>query len=536
MNQAVDADSDYVIVGAGSAGAALACRLSEDPGVTVTLLEAGGSHRKPYFTIPLLSALTLQRARYNWCETSEPDPTRDGRRDYWPRGKVLGGSSSINGQIFVRGNRHDYERWREAGNPGWGWDEVLPYFRKLENNLAFDGELHGRQGPVHVSPVRTQNPLSDLFVEAAVHAGIPASADLNGARQEGVARNQVSQFEGRRDSTAWAYLDSARARPNLRILTGATASRVLFDGRRASGVEYRRGGARCVARARREVIVSASAIGSAKLLLLSGVGSAAQLQALGVAVVRDLPGVGRNLQEHCGPWMTWEVNRPTFNDHYNPWGMARAALRWWRRRDGILASPGCEAIAFVKSRPGLADADAQIHFTPIGLEHEGAGHRIYKQSSVALIPNLGNPCGRGEVKLRSADPDDPPLIQPCLLDERDLPAFVGLLQLCRKIMASAPMRDAVVRELRPGPGVVSDAELVAYLKAQAVPHYHPVGTCRMGADPLAVVDARCRVHDLEGLRVVDASIAPTLVNANTNAMSIMIGERAADLIREDARR
>ncbi|MGH8446628.1 MAG: GMC family oxidoreductase [Solimonas sp.] len=535
MKLQTDPAADYVIVGAGSAGAALAYRLSEDPDVSVTLLEAGGTHRKYLFTVPLLSALSLQKPRYDWCERSEPDPTRDGRRDNWPRGKVLGGSSSINGQIFVRGNRHDYDRWRDAGNAGWGWDDVLPYFRRLENNAAYDDEWHGRSGPVHVSSVRSQNPLADQFVAAAVAAGVPASGDLNGRRQEGVARNQVSQFEGRRDSTAWAYLEPAARRPNLRIVTGAAAQRILFDGRRASGVEYRRGGESRVLSARREVIVSASAIGSPKLLLLSGLGPAEALRELGVPVIHDLPGVGRNLQEHCGPWMSWEVRQPTFNRHNHPLGLARAALRWWRHRDGPMASPGCEAIAFVKSRPELADADAQIHFTAMGLDHVDEGYAIDRQDSVSLIPNLGNPAGRGELRLRSRDPQDAPLIYPQLLDGRDLPAFTALLRLCRTIMSSAPIRDAIVRELRPGPGVVSDDELVAYLRARAVPHFHPVGTCSMGSDAQAVVDARCRVHGVDGLRVVDASIAPTLVNANTNAMAIMIGERAADLIREDAR-
>lgn len=526
--------SDYVIVGGGSAGAALACRLSENPAVSVTLLEAGGSYRNFFFTVPLGGALVYDSPRHNWSEWSEPDPTRNGQRDYWPRGKVLGGSSSINGQIFVRGNREDYERWRTAGNPGWGWDDVLPYFRKLETSLAFGGEYHGKDGPVHVSPVRSPHPLAATFVEAAVRAGVPSNPDLNGARQEGVAQNQVSQFNGRRDSTAWAYLERARQRPNLRIVTGAMATRVLFEGVRAVGVEYRRDGAISKVGARREVIVSASAIGSAKLLLLSGIGPAAHLHELGIAVVADRPGVGGNLQEHCGPWMTWEVRPPTMNNQYNPIALAGALLRWWRHRDGLMTMPGSESIAFVKSRPDLPEADAQIHFTPVGLDHEGSKHRIYKHAAVSLIPNLGNPSGRGEVRLRSANPEDPPLIRPVLLDERDVPAFVGLVRLCRKIMDSAPMRDHVVREVRPGPTAATDEEITAYLKSKSVPHYHPAGTCKMGSDPLAVVDARCRVHGVEGLRVVDASIAPTLVNANTNAMAIMIGERAADLIKADA--
>lgn len=534
MTQSNELVSDYVIVGGGSAGAALAYRLSEDPAVSVTLLEAGGSYRKFFFTVPLGGALAYDNPRYNWSEWSEPDATRGGQRDYWPRGKVLGGSSSINGQIFVRGNREDYDRWRLAGNPGWGWDDVLPYFKKLETSLAFGGEYHGKDGPVHVSPVCSPHPLAETFVQAAIQAGVPANPDLNGARQEGVAQNQVSQFNGRRDSTAWAYLDRARQRPNLHIVTGAMATRVLFEGLRAVGIEFSRGGALSKVRARSEVILSASAVGSAKLLLLSGIGPEAHLRALGIPVLIDRPGVGSNLQDHCGPWMTWEVRQPTMNNQYNPFALAGALLRWWRSRDGLMTMPGSESIAFVKSRPGLQEADAQIHFTPVGLDHEGSKHRIHKFASVSLIPNLGNPIGRGEVRLRSADPLDPPLIRPALLDERDLPAFVELIRLCRKIMQSAPMREQVVREVSPGPTVSTEAEIVAYLKAKSVPHYHPVGTCKMGDDPAAVVDARCRVHGVNGLRVVDASIAPTLVNANTNAMAIMIGERAADLIKTDA--
>ncbi|PTU33104.1 GMC family oxidoreductase [Stenotrophobium rhamnosiphilum] len=534
MTQSNELVSDYVIVGGGSAGAALAYRLSENPAVSVTLLEAGGSYRKFFFTVPLGGALAYDNPRYNWGEWAEPDATRGGQRDYWPRGKVLGGSSSINGQIFVRGNREDYDRWRLAGNPGWGWDDVLPYFKKLETSLAFGGEYHGKDGPVHVSPVCSPHPLAETFVQAAIQAGVPANPDLNGARQEGVAQNQVSQFNGRRDSTAWAYLDRARQRPNLNIVTGAMATRVLFEGLRAVGVEFRRGSALSTARARREVILSASAVGSAKLLMLSGIGPEAHLKDLGIPVLLNRPGVGSNLQDHCGPWMTWEMRQPTMNNQYNPFSLAKALLRWWRSKDGLMTMPGCESIAFVKSQPDLKEADAQIHFTPVGLEHQGSKHQIYKFASVSLIPNLGNPIGRGDVRLRSADPADAPLIRPALMDERDLPAFVGLIHLCRKIMESTPMREQVVREVSPGPAVSTEAEIVAYLKAKSLPHYHPVGTCKMGDDPAAVVDARCRVHGVNGLRVVDASIAPTLVNANTNAMAIMIGERAADLIKADA--
>jgi len=510
-------EHDYVIVGAGSAGCVLANRLSEDPGVSVLLLEAGGSDRSLKIKIP--AAFPEQfHTKLDWDFATEPEPAVDGRELFVPRGRALGGSSSMNAMLYVRGRPLDYDGWEAQGAPGWGYRDVLPYFIRSEDNVRGASEFHGAGGPLRVAEQRSPRPICRRLLAASEAAGIPRIADYNGPEQDGVSMLQVTQRNGTRFSAADAYLKPARRRPNLEVMTGATALRVELDGRRAVGVRVRTGrrGERLL-RARREVILSAGAIGSPQLLLLSGIGAAAELERSGVEVRHDLPGVGENLQDHPFVTMLWEVSEPTtLYGAESP----KALAEWLLRRSGKLSSTVAEVVAFVRTRGGLPAADIELHIGAAYFEDHGA--EKYDGHCVVIAPTLLTPRARGRVWLRGADPlAKPRIITNSLSAPEDVESLLAGMRLAREIASQGALAEVIVKELE------------ADLRRRLMLIYHPVGTARMSdTHELAVVDSQLRVHGLDGLRVVDASIMPTIVGGNTNAPVIMIAERASDLIRD----
>jgi choline dehydrogenase-like flavoprotein len=518
---------DYVIVGAGSAGCVLANRLSEDPAVRVLLIEAGRRDRHPNIKIPAAFAKQFQ-TKLDWDLATEPEPHCDDRSLYVPRGKGLGGSSSMNAMLYVRGNPLDYDGWAAAGAEGWGWDEVRPYFLKAEDNQRGDSEHHATGGPLRVEDARSPRPLTGRFLAACEEAGVPRIDDYNGPEQDGASLVQVTQRGGRRWSAADAYLRPAQKRPNLEVVTGALVSGVEITNGTATGVRYsrRRGGER-VARAEREVILAAGAIGSPQLLLLSGVGPAAQLQEAGVPVVHDLPAVGENLQDHPYVSCVWDVpGGGSLADAEKP----KALLEYLLRRSGPLSSSVAEAFAFVRSRPGLPAPDLQFHFAPAYFVDNG--FEEYDGHAITMGPVLVKPQARGWVRLRSADPAAKPrILTNSLADDEDLAALVAGVRLSREIAAAAPFAETLGRELFPGADADTDEAIAADVRRRADLLYHPVGTCRIGTDSDAVVSPTLEVHGLECLRVVDASVMPLIPGGNTNAPTIMIAEKAADLIR-----
>ena len=522
---------DYVIVGAGSAGCVLANRLSADPQTRVLLLEAGGPDSRREVHIPAAFS-KLFKTPADWNYQTEPQPQLGNRSLYWPRGKLLGGSSSINAMIYIRGNHRDYDGWAQLGNEGWSFEDVLPYFKRAENQQRGASDLHGGGGPLDVADLRTVNPLSRAFVEACAELGIPRNEDFNGAHQEGAGLYQVTQRQGQRFSAAAAYLRPAQARQNLTVQTDAQASRVVFDGKRAVGVQYRRAGQPTEARAQREVILCGGAVNSPQLLMLSGVGAAESLKRLGIEVVMDLPGVGQNLQDHLAAGTLYECTQPI-----SLAGAQRLpnVLNYLVFKRGPLTSNVAEAGAFVRTRPELPFPDLQFHFAPVYFADHGFD--VPAGDGFTFGPTLLHPESRGWIGLRSPDPFAPPAIQPNYFSaEADLQVLLDGLKLGRRLaqaQAFAPYRGA---EVRPGPDVQTDDDLRAFIRQSAQTLYHPVGTCKMGSDPQSVVDAQLRVHGLDGLRVVDASIMPTVVGGNTNAPTIMIAEKAADMIRKGAER
>jgi choline dehydrogenase len=516
---------DYVVVGAGSAGCVVASRLTEDPSTRVLLLEAGGSDRRPLVRIPA-GFYKLFRSGADWQYTTEPQAALNGRRLYWPRGKLLGGSSSINAMIYTRGHPADYDGWRAAGNEGWGFADVLPCFKKAENQERGPSDWHGTGGPLEVADLRSPNPLSHVYLEACAELGLPRSADFNGPCQDGVGFYQVTQKAGRRCSVASAYLAPARKRPNLTVLTGAHTTRILFERGRAVGVEYLRRGRVEQARAGREVVLCGGAVNSPQLLLLSGVGPRAHLEKLGIPVVMDLPGVGQNLQDHPIIGACHVCTRPVSLDRADTLGNI---LRYLLTRRGPLTSNIAESGGFVRTDPGLAAPDLQLYFAPaFYIEHgfvRPAGHGF------SLGACLLRPHSRGEITLRSRDPLQAPLIQPAYLREQgDLDVLLAGLRLIRRIARASAFDAYRGPELLPGEDVIEEA-LAEYVRQRVETLYHPAGTCKMGEDPLAVVDARLRVHGAAGLRVVDASVMPALPGGNTNAPVVMIAEMAVELMR-----
>ena len=525
------AEFDYVIVGAGSAGCVLANRLTEDPTRAVLILEAGKSDGSPIVQIPFGGVAMLPRKLHNWGFETVPQPGLGGRRGYQPRGKVLGGSSSINAMVYIRGTRADYDRWEAMGNPGWGYRDVLPYFLRSEDNEVHDGPYHAKGGLLSVSKLRTGNPVTEAFVQAGTSCGHPRNPDFNGVTQEGVGHYQVTQREGLRCSAAKAFLDPARDRPNLTIATQAHASRILFDGLRAVGVEYLQDGQRRIARARREVLLAAGAFGSPQLMMLSGVGPAEHLRDLGIPVVLDAPGVGANLHDHPDfvfGYTSDSTELVGFELRWLPRAL-RELRRFRRDRSGMFTTNFAEAGGFLKTRETEEEPDVQLHFV-VAIVSDHA-RKLQFSLGFSCHVCLLRPRSRGTVRLASTDPFAPPLIDPAFLqDEDDLQCLVRGYRMTRQIVEAPSLAPYRKRALWTD-GIETDEAIRKVLRERTDTVYHPVGTCRMGTDPGAVVDPQLRAHGLQGLRVVDASIMPQLVSGNTNAPAIMIAERACDFIR-----
>jgi choline dehydrogenase len=521
---------DYIIVGAGSAGCVLANRLSAKPEIKVLLLEAGGSDKSMYVRMPAGIA-NLGKPRFNWRYVTAPQAAMNGRSMYQPRGRLIGGSSSVNAMVYMRGQAADYDHWRQLGNAGWGYDDVLPLFRKAEHNERIHDGFHGQGGPLNVAERPYTNPLSHVFVEAAQQAGIPFNPDFNGAVQLGCGLFQVTQKNGERCSAAAAYLHPVTARANLTIVTKAQATRVLIERDRAIGVEYvRRWRGRRVAHAAREVVLAGGAVNSPQLLLLSGIGPADELRALGVKVAHDLPGVGKNLQDHLNVNVLQRATPgSTLDDKARFIPSIGVALEWALRRTGPGTTNIAEAGAFIISGLGAATPDIQYHFIPAQVvDHARTTLDGY---GVTLHACCLRPRSRGEVRLASADPLERAVIDPnYLASEYDLKILIDGIRRGREILAAPAFRPWLGDERIPGSAVQSDAELEQFIRVTAETEYHPVGTCKMGSDPLAVVDERLRVRGIERLRVIDASIMPTLVSGNTNAPTIMIAEKGAELM------
>ncbi len=528
---------DYVIVGAGSAGCVLANRLSADPGVTVALLEAGGRDRNPWLHIPAGYYRTIFHPGLTWQFGAGPEPHLDGRIVPWPRGRVLGGTSAINGLLYVRGQAQDFDTWRQLGNAGWSYREVLPYFMRAEDQERGADDYHGAGGPLGVSDVHMKNPLCEAYIAACVAAGIPHTTDFNGARQEGVGYYQLTTRNGRRCSTAVGYLNPVRGRKNLEVITNAEVARIALEGRRATGVEYRNGGGEVrTVHARREVLLAAGAIGSPQILQLSGIGPGTVLKAAGVDVVHELPGVGENLQDHFQARFVFDCALPgSLNDVWHSrMKQLRAGLEYAFSRTGVLTIGAGVVGVFARSRPELEEPDLQVHFIPFSAERPGQG--LHPFSGVTTSICQLRPESRGMLSIKSPDPSAPPsIIANYLASDIDRDVLLSGMRLLRKVAAQPEFARYVKREYVPGPSVETDDDLLAYARAKGTTIFHPCGTCKMGRDQMAVVDERLRVHGITGLRVVDASIMPTMTSGNTNAPTIMIGEKASDMIREDAR-
>ncbi|CAB3745083.1 Alcohol dehydrogenase [acceptor] [Achromobacter ruhlandii] len=527
---------DYIVVGAGSAGCVLANRLSASGQHSVCLLEAGPPDRSPWIHIPIGYGKTMFHKVLNWGYYTEPDPNMLDRRIYWPRGRTLGGSSAINGLIYIRGQRQDYDAWAAAGNPGWRWDDCLPYFRKLENNDLGAGATRGTEGPLNATSIKTPHPLVEGLIGAAGALGLPHVRDFNTGDQEGVGYYQLTTRNGRRCSTAVAYLRPARGRANLRVETGAHAMAILFEGSRACGVRYRQDGQVRTLRARREVILCAGALQSPQLLQLSGVGPAALLRRFGIGVVRDLPGVGENLQDHLQIRLIYETRRPiTTNDQLRTLhGRAAMGLQWLLFRGGPLAVGINQGGLFCRVDPASATPDTQFHFATLSADM--AGGKVHPFSGCTYSVCQLRPSSRGTVRLRSADPFEAPAMQPNYLStELDRRMTVAAVKYARRLATTEPLAGLMKREFRPGPEVRSDDEILHFCREYGATIFHPSGTAKMGPreDPMAVVDERLRVHGVSGLRVVDCSIMPTLVSGNTNVPVVMLAERAADFILQD---
>lgn len=525
-------EADYIIVGAGSAGCVLAHRLSEDPTKQVVLLEYGGSDRNLFIQMPTALSIPMNTEKYAWQFHTEPEPYLNNRRMHCPRGKVLGGSSSINGMVYVRGHARDFDEWAEQGATDWDYQHCLPYFRKAED-WAFGSDAYRAQGgPLSVNNGnQMQNPLYRTFIEAGVQAGYLPTQDYNARQQEGFGPMHMTVKNGLRWSTANAYLKPVLKRPNLQVITHAMTQRILFEGKRAVGVSFLKDGQEQQLKARVEVILSAGAIGSPQLLQVSGIGPAAVLQAAGVSVVHDLPGVGENLQDHLEFYFQFRCKQPiTLNGQLDPWHKFLIGARWLLKRDGLGATNHFESCAFIRSKAGIEWPDIQYHFLPAAMRYDGRS--AFDGHGFQVHVGHNKPKSRGRIQIRSADVREAPSILFNYLQcQADIEGFRACVRLTRNIIgqpAFDPYRDS---EIQPGEQVQTDEEIDAFVRANGESAYHPSCACRMGTDALAVVDPTTRVHGIEGLRVVDSSIFPTITNGNLNSPTIMLAERAADLIK-----
>jgi choline dehydrogenase len=532
---------DYIIVGAGSAGCALAYRLSREASRKVLLLEAGGKDSLPLIHIPLGFAFMMKNPRVNWCYETEAEPNLHHRRISWPRGKVLGGTSCLNGMVYIRGQREDYDHWSAQGNAGWSYDEVLPYFKRSEHKAEGGNTWHGYGGPLWVEevPDAEKLDLADIFIQAGVQTGLPYNEDFNGASQEGAGYYQVNIRKGRRQSTARTFLKQCEDRPNLTIATAALGQKILFENDTAVGVEYQHTEGKTTsikrARANAEVILCSGVINSPQLLELSGVGDEAHLQSLGVELVHHLPGVGENLQDH----LTINVQQGvqgiiTFFQETRPLGMLKNLFKYLFKRNGLLAHPASQAGVFFRTGDNVSTPDAQVHFAPAASEEDSKGNLKTKPGTTATVCHL-RPESRGSVHIRSSDPAEHPSIRAnYLATENDQKAIVAAVRGVRDILAAPALDKYRVSEFKPGPQAQSDEQILDYVRAEAESVYHPVGTCKMGNDELSVVDERLQVRGLKGLRVADASIMPSIISGNTNAAAVMIAEKCADMLLQDA--
>lgn len=529
----MEAAYDFIVIGAGSAGCVLANRLSNDPANRVLLLEAGGRDRNPWIHIPVGYYRTIFHRKLNWGYQTEPEPGLNGRQIPWPRGRVLGGSSSINGLVYIRGQREDFDHWRQLGNRGWGWEDVRPYFMRAEDQERGPDSWHGVGGPLAVSDLKQTHELCEAYINACDELGIPRNADFNGAQQEGAGYFQLTNRRGFRCSAAVAYLRPAERRPNLHVVTNAFVSRLTFEDRRATGVTFRRRGTEHTVAARREIILAAGAIGSPQILQLSGVGPAGAIQRHGIAMVHDLPGVGANLQDHFQARAVYRCTKPiTLNDRVrSPWQKILMGLEWALFRTGPLTIGAGQGAIFARTRPELATPDVQFHI--ILFSADKPGENLHRHSGFTASVCQLRPESRGAIMIKSSDPREHPAIHAnYLATEGDRRCIVDGLKLARSLAATKPLAPYIEAETEPGPAATSDQDLLDYARARGGTIFHPTSTCMMGpeSNPHAVVDAALRVHGLGGLRVADASIMPTVVSGNTNAGCIMIGEKAADHI------
>ena len=533
MQDADIQDYDYIVVGAGSAGSVVANRLSADPGNRVLLLEAGPAGH-PWTRIPIGFAKLIENPAANWCYAAEPEANTNGRKIPVPRGRLLGGSSAINGLVFVRGQARDFDTWAQLGNRGWSYSDVLPFFKRLESYEGGEDAYRGRDGPLRVTDPDETGPLYDALIEAAGQVGIPHNPDYNGATQEGISLSQATIANGRRMSTAHCYLDPIRKRKNLHIETNALTEGLVLDGRRCTGVRYSIRGEPRAARAAREVVVSAGSINSPQLLELSGIGQPERLQNLGIEVRHALKGVGENLRDHYAPRTRWAIGAPgvTYNDRGRGLGLVKQAMRYLFLRKGMLGIPAAPIRAFVRSREGLAGPDVLLGFVPMLYE---PGYKLSDTAGITCYAHPMRPDSTGHIHIAAADPRTPPVINFNFLSAPlDAEITVRAVRIARALMTAPAMAALQTTELAPGPSRTSDDDILAFVREVAETTYHPVGTCKMGTDPMAVVDDQLRVRGLDGLRVADASIMPTLTSGNTNAPAIMIGEKAAEMVLREA--